>query len=68
MKTPLLLAFVLGFAASTSAQTVNLVVVSKSHEYDQTGWSTLTEQTNPWAAGVYVFGSGLTSSNPISSA
>ncbi len=67
MKTPLILAIAIGFAASLHAQTVNLVVVSKSHEYDQSGWSAPTEQTNPWAAGIYVFGSGLTGSNPISS-
>ncbi len=68
MKKSIIVALAVGMAVNLSAQTVTLVAVSKSHEYDQTGWSSPTEQTQPWEAGVYVFGSGLTSSNPISSA
>lgn len=69
MKSLLTFLALLSITAVASAQTVSYVVISKSHSYSQSSWGTPTESTTtPWEFGAFVVGSGLTASNPITSA
>lgn len=66
-KTTLFVALALGMAVGLSAQTVNYVVISRTHEFAQTSTGT-AESANPWNVAAFVVGSGLTPTNPITAA
>ena len=69
MKSILTVLALLGLATAAHAQTVSYVVITRSHDHNQTAWSTPGEATtNPWQFGAFVVGNSLTSSNPVTSA
>jgi len=69
MKSILLAFALLGLTAAAYSQTVSFVVVTRSHDHNQTAWSTPGEATtDPWQFGAYVVGSSITASNPITNA
>lgn len=68
MKSFLTVLILLGITAAVRSQTVSYVVITKSHEHNQTAWSTPGEATtDPWQFGAFVVGSSLTNLNPVTS-